>query len=605
MAELLIPVVALAGAAVLSSMEKAANNSSIENFTGFINSNQNQNMNRNSNSNSNSNRFVPSSIDNTNIPASENAIMRGQDTTVYTDKYVTKTAVSNIANQGSNNNNNSRMQVGLTGEPIDRSNFRHNNMQPFFGGKIKGSGPNEDAHEGILDNMQGTGSQHFKKDEIAPLFKPEENMTWQNGAPNNTDFYLSRMNAPNAMNNVTLWEQQRVAPGLNQGYTTDGTGGFNAGLTGRDLHRPKNVDELRADNNPRQTFEYKNPQGPAASGVKNQGFLGRVEKRLPEKYFASGPERWLTTTGNEIKPTNRSVVLMPEEHRETTSTDYYGISNNSGAEGTYTERNFRDPHTQQLEHLPVSNVSAGDRYQPGKNNFGVNGYKPLANNRTTTQHPVPVGGVSGIVSSIMAPINDFLRPSRKENAVGNIRIMGSINSKDSQGSYVTEKNDRPKTTIRDMTGDRIDLNHVNLQNQRGDGYLSTTMTPIQNQRDSTSVSYSGGGKSQGAAAARNTNVKHMGVQNVNKSYESRPTVGSTNRFAGTINAVTNRNESDRNNNRMWVPANMPANIPSTEFMGQSQSTPFTYPEQCNNRLDDSLLTAFKSNPYTQSLHSAV
>ena len=55
---------------------------------------------------------------------------------------------------------------------------------------------------------------------------------------------------------------------------------------------------------------------------------------------------------------------------------------------------------------------------------------------------------------------------------------------------------------------------------------------------------------------------------------------------------------------MWVPANMPANIPSKEFMGESQSTPFSYPEQCNNRLDDSLLTAFKNNPYTQSLHSA-
>ena len=114
-----------------------------------------------------------------------------------------------------------------------------------------------------------------------------------------------------------------------------------------------------------------------------------------------------------------------------------------------------------------------------------------------------------------------------------------------------------------MTGDRIELNHLNIQNQRGDGYLSTTMTPIQNQRDSTSVSYSGGGKSQGAAAARNTNIKHMGVQNVNKSYESRPNVGSTNHFMGSINAVTNRNENDRNNNRMWVPANMPANIPST------------------------------------------
>ena len=453
--------------------------------------------------------------------------------------------------------------------------------------------------------MQGTGSQHFKKDEIAPLFKPEENMSWQNGAPNNTDFYMSRMNAPAAMNNVTLWAQQRVGPGLNQGYTTEGTGGFNAGLTGRDLHRPRNVDELRVDNNPRQTFEYKNPQGPATSGVKNQGFLGRIEKRLPEKYFASGPERWLTTTGNEIKPTNRSVILMPEEHRETTSTDYFGSSNITGAEATYTDRNFEETHRQQLEGLPITNANARDNYKHDKNNFGVDGYKTLPNNRSTTQHEVGLGGVSGVVSSIMAPINDFLRPSRKENAVGNIRIMGNINSKESQGSYVNDKRDRPKTTIRDMTGDRIELNHLNMQNQRGDGYLSTTMTPIQNQRDSTSVSYSGGGKSQGAAAARNVDVKHMGVQNVNKSYESRPTVGSTNRFMGSINAVTNRNESDRNNNRMWVPANMPANIPSTEFMGQSQSTPFTYPEQCNNRLDDSLLTAFKSNPYTQSLHSAV
>jgi len=599
MAEILIPVVALAGAAVLSSMDKKKDlNITRENFVGQMSQMQAPESSLDNTvpiTNTNTNR-------NTNIPSSQSVSIQGQDTKVYTDKYVAK----NNNYQAMNNNNNndySRIQLGLTGEPIDRANFRHNNMQPFFGGKIKGAGPNADVNESILDNMQGAGSQHFKKDEIAPLFKPEENMSWQNGAPNNTDFYMSRMNAPTAMNNVTLWDQQRVAPGLNQGYTTDGTGGFNAGLNGRDLHRPRNVDELRVDNNPRQTFEYKNPQGPATSGVKNPGFLGRVEKKLPEKYFASGPDRWFTTTGNEIKPTNRSVILMSEENRETTSTDYFGGGNNTGAEGTYTEQNFRDTHRQQLDGLPITNVNAGDKYSPDKNNFGVDGYKTLANNRCTTQHTLPLGGVSGVVSSIMAPINDMLRPSRKENAVGNIRIMGSINNKESQGSYVTNKNDRPRTTIRDMTGDRIDLNHVNVQNQRSDGYLSTGMVPIQNQRDSTSISYTGGGNSQ-APGMRNTNGKQLRVDNVNKSYESRPTIGSTNRFMGSINAVTNRNESDRNNNRMWVPANMPANIPSREFMGESQSTPFSYPEQCNNRLDDSLLTAFKNNPYTQSLHSA-
>ena len=153
-----------------------------------------------------------------------------------------------------------------------------------------------------------------------------------------------------------------------------------------------------------------------------------------------------------------------------------------------------------------------------------------------------------------------------------------------------------------MTGDRINLNHINIQNQSSDGYSKTGMVPIKNQRDTTSSSYTGGGNSQ-APSMRDTNVKQLRVDNINKSYESRPNIGNTNRFLGSINAVTSKNELDRNNNRMWVPANMPANIPSSDKMGQIQNSGFTYQEQCNNRLDGDLLTAFKNNPYTQSLHS--
>lgn len=589
MAELLIPVVALAGAAVLSSMDKKKelniNRENYKNINNKINENF-QNINNSSN------------IDSTNnINTSQNAVLNNSERTTYTDKYVQ--SQDKLLPEV---NISSTETVGLTGEVIDVNNFKHNNMQAYFGGKVKGYGPDTNINESILDNMVGTGSQHFRKDERAPLFKPEENMNWQNGTPNNTDFLQSRQITSGTMNNVTLWEQQRVAPGLNLGYSTDGIGGFNAGLNGRDYHLPKNVDDLRTDNRPRQTFEYKNPQGPATSGVKNQGFLGRVEKKLPDTTFPSGPERWFTTTGNEIRPTNRSAIVMSEENRETTTRDYYGSSNNTGAEGTYTDRNFRDAHTQQLSGPPISNINAGDKYHLDKNNFGIDGYKVLNNNRSTTRQNVPLGGVSGVVSSIMAPITDALRPSRKENAVGNIRIMGSINNTETQGSYVVNKKDRPRTTIRDMTGDRIDLNHINIQNQRSDGYLTTEMTPIQNQRDTTSISYTGGGNSQ-ASAMRNNNSKQFGTDNVNKSYESRPSVGTTNHFIGTINAVTNRNETDRNNNRLWVPSNMPTNIPSKHNMGECQSVPFSYPEISNSRLDENLLTAFKNNPYTQSLHS--
>ena len=82
-------------------------------------------------------------------------------------------------------------------------------------------------------------------------------------------------------------------------------------------------------------------------------------------------------------------------------------------------------------------------------------------------------------------------------------------------------------------------------------------------------------------------------------------VGNNTQFLGSINAETHRNEENRNNNRMWVPSNMPRTIPSTEMIGNVQPQCFTHSEKPNDRIDDSLLTAFKNNPYTQSLNSVV
>ena len=54
----------------------------------------------------------------------------------------------------------------LTGEEITPNNFRHNNMVPFFGSKIRGTHPNANVHEGLLDSMQGTGSLKVEKKEV-------------------------------------------------------------------------------------------------------------------------------------------------------------------------------------------------------------------------------------------------------------------------------------------------------------------------------------------------------------------------------------------------------------------------------------------------------
>ena len=55
---------------------------------------------------------------------------------------------------------------------LESKQFKHNNMVPFNGGKVKGNTYHANIAESVLDNMIGSGSQVMKKIEQAPLFKP-------------------------------------------------------------------------------------------------------------------------------------------------------------------------------------------------------------------------------------------------------------------------------------------------------------------------------------------------------------------------------------------------------------------------------------------------
>ena len=77
-----------------------------------------------------------------------------------------------------------QQMTSLTGEKINANEFSHNNMQPFFGSKVRGASVDSKISEGILDNMNGSGSQNIRKTEQAPLFKPQDNIQYANGAPN-------------------------------------------------------------------------------------------------------------------------------------------------------------------------------------------------------------------------------------------------------------------------------------------------------------------------------------------------------------------------------------------------------------------------------------
>ena len=124
--------------------------------------------------------------------------------------------------------------TSLTGDNVSKTDFKHNNMAPFFGGRIRGSTQDPAVAESVLDNMIGSGSQQLRKQEQSPLFAPQKDIRYAHGAPNQSEFYQSRVIPGSKMSNVKLWDEQKVGPGLDTGYGTEGQLGFNSGMAARE-----------------------------------------------------------------------------------------------------------------------------------------------------------------------------------------------------------------------------------------------------------------------------------------------------------------------------------------------------------------------------------
>jgi hypothetical protein len=466
------------------------------------------------------------------------------------------------------------------------------------------------ANESILDSYSGSGKQINTKKEIAPLFKPEKDMSYINGAPNQNDFIRSRMHTSTNMANTKPWEEIRVGPGLNKGYTAEGDKGFNSSLEERDVWTDKNVDELRTLTNPKMTYELKNHQGPALSGVTNLGIIGRVEKNRPDTYFENNPNKWLITNGRDKAQRYRSEEPMHVENRPSTTREYYGNANantESDNAGGRTEENYKKSERPELRpDNDLLGAAHNSSYRGDKNNmdlnYGKQGYKSYSNSRNTTQQTSEYGSINTLVKATMAPIIDILRPTRKEETINNLRTVGNIGGKHG----VSEPRkwnpcDRPRTTIKEQTENTYSISHPH---KKHDGaYETTPHQSIDNQRLTTSKPYTGG---MGATAGTRKTMVYETAYNANLNpnkeivSKNKINVGCGPLFTGGQN-ILNRN--DNNTCETRGPINMPKEVAYSTHIGESQGN-YNRGTQINNQRNTAdILNAFNDNPYTKSLHS--
>ena len=531
-----------------------------------------------------------------------------------TDRYYQQNVYEEAVETGMDPTNTTTFK-SLTGNDVQKKDIKFNNMVPFFGSNVKQRTFDQGRGQSVLDNMAGVGSQQVRKKAQAPLFKPVGNMHWAHGAPNTSDFIQSRVNPSLRISGNKPYSEQQVGPGLNKGYTTQPSGGFNAGMEARKQWLPKTVDQLRSETNPKVTFGLANHEGPANSVIKRPGnkfSQGRVEKNRPDTFYFNHPDRWFTTTGQEKAQRVRSEEPLQPVNRPFTTKEYFGAGGGEvyGAEGNRTRPQTIPSKKIALEG-PIKHPGTAHNlnYATGWKNlaydYGKNGFVSRPNARTTTEQQEPYGIVGGWVKAVVAPVMDVLRPSRKENVIGNLRPTGNAG-----GAYgvnqarVWNPADRTKTTIKEQTEvNKFDgVASYTYGIPRG-AYTVTESQPIENQRETTSCMAMGGaGATPWSTAGPVYDAAYNAHLNPNREVVSknRPNQGGMSILNSNMNIKSSKIGSMH---AAEGPINMPkqpAQIANYGKISYNNNRDSTVELQ---RTNTDLLNPFRSNPYTQSLQS--
>ena len=531
----------------------------------------------------------------------------------YTDKYFGVNNISTIIPENSQSTN--PIYYSLNGDKVDSSYFQHNNMVPFFGSNLRTRIADENTSEGLLDNYIGSGSQNITKKEQSPLFAPNENVQWAYGAPNQSDFYQSRVNASNNMASVKPFAETHVAPGLGLGYGSEGMGGYNSGMLARESWLDKTADQLRVVNKPKATgLSLLGHEGPADSFIKSiatQDQMGIMEKNRPETSFAwdtrdminssSGNMgdigRLMTGSSVEKGQTLRAIPVERNVNRPDTAVSYSGIAG-AMTEASYIPGEYMPSHQNQLGELPLGIANANGRNTATESDYGIKSKMAYPNNRTVNHQDNYFGVARNSVNAAIAPLLDVLRPNRKNNVVGTLRPYQNP-STTVPNSYIFNPYDKPVVTIRQTT--EVAKGHLNVSLPPMGAYPVTEHQVADTYRNEVKVQNYVGGSSAGERGRKMTSYDANYNQRNNdlksSTLQGYTPAGNMGLLNGDIN-MTQKSRDEMLLNQRPVIGVMPTQIPDISVIGKLSGTSNQLYSNINlDRNTSDITSMLKSNPY--------
>ena len=350
-------------------------------------------------------------------------------------KYPFKTGVvpspsySSMFAQSFNEEDNQNSYINsISGEKIPYEKFTHKNMQHFL---RKGITQNTEIDNPNFQQKFGYNDYKTRKTEVESFFQPSTDMSYLRGMNNNSDFILDRTEVPKAQNNYNPIQSVRVAPGLNKGYTSTGSGGFHQADTNL-FAKPKDRDELRPITDQRNSIFEIPIQAPMKSAIDKRGVVEPFAKNKPETTYKQTEENWFKGQSYLKKDTNRPVENLKDTSRIGTHLDYYG--------GLKNQEEYQNPN---------------EDY--GKNSVIV--YN--TNKHELSKQEVPVSNFSTNLKAFVSPITDALKISLKEFFINPEREFGYLSPQQPDKATTYDPiNHIMKTTIKETTID--DDNSGNL-----------------------------------------------------------------------------------------------------------------------------------------------
>ena len=352
----------------------------------------------------------------------------------------------------------------LTGQRMASKDFTHNNMQPFFGGRVK-QNVAIDTNTSILDAYTGSGSTDLRKKEVETMFNTGQTPYGNPfGMEDNTDFFQERLGSdPGQLrrrNNERPFEPTRVASALDEKFGLTGKGGFQQLEINEIMKRAMpTTEKLRVADKPK--LSYDQPVVPGQRFVTaGPDTPGEVRKYKPDTFYIDeSGERFIGAFAEEHQAeTARPVQVYKFVTRPETSSEFLGPAASQEGFESYVSGEYRTPMAQQYGGTGYRNADMTGYYTKDTDlpeaDYGRSSIEIRPNERLSTSERVM--GLNVVpADNVAVPVHytDKARPTNRAETVGNIRQTGTPTGYANGAPAVTvwDPSDVARTTVKETT----------------------------------------------------------------------------------------------------------------------------------------------------------